>query len=213
MMPHTADGAARDDRVSSATAPCAASEGTPALPLTVVSPLHGLPDARLVSSRVEGTGEVHRVLFSAGAAYELLRTIRDAQYGTIKAAVPLRALPDGTFARTADSAVVKVFYKKLYRANWGRLSKSHISEDARSELTTWAHLSTGEGHINVARLMDVCQDKVRAWAGRRRPPARRADSAPRRALPGSPQPPPRRDAPPRPPLRSRVTRPRPTCSR
>lgn len=112
--------------------------------------LAGVPPASVEDG---AAGVAPAVSFGSGRRYSVLKGLRDAQYGSVKLVQLQGASP--------STLVLKSYHRSLVTRRFGRLSKNIIYEDAHSELTIWAQLTSAGGHPNVSRLLDIGQNEVR----------------------------------------------------
>lgn len=137
----------------------------------VAAPLHldHVPAGKLLVISGRGGGRDRWFVETGAMQLEIVRTLREAQYGRICACLPVLRQADGAFAHAKPAVALKMFSKADVARRHGRLSNSRIAEDAVAELAAWARVSVdASSHPNVARLLDVAQDEVRPHALPRR---------------------------------------------
>lgn len=112
----------------------------------------------------DASGYDRRILKASAFSVELLRPLRDSQFGRISLAAVMAAGPDGTLHRSDRTVAVKEYDKSLVAAGFGQLSRSQIREDVRAELRLWSRVSQAPRHPNVLPLLGLAQDSARVLA-------------------------------------------------
>ena len=109
----------------------------------------------LQEHNVHGVGAAQCLFSQSGTMYEMVRTLRDCQFGKVKHAVALTS-HEGMMVRTSQQVAIKCMEKTL-------ISSGAVGEDAVAELTAMQKLCSPGGHPNVLDLLEVIEDDTRVW--------------------------------------------------